>query len=91
LHPKAQAALGDVFFELAIGNSGKRFLVETHSDYIINRFRQQKNQGKNPVRVFYSSCAATERITSIQSLLMKKGTATPIIRKSSEHSLSPKL
>jgi predicted ATPase len=49
LHPKAQAALGDVFFELAIENSGKRFLVETHSDYIIDRFRQkQKKSGQKP-------------------------------------------
>ena len=38
LHPKAQAALGDVFFQEAF-NNGKRFCIETHSDYIIDRFR----------------------------------------------------
>lgn len=38
LHPRAQAALGDVLFEMA-ATDGKRFLVETHSDFAIDRFR----------------------------------------------------
>jgi len=38
LHPRAQAALGDVFFELA-AEDHKLFLVETHSDFTIDRFR----------------------------------------------------
>jgi hypothetical protein len=38
LHPRAQAALGDVLFEMAVADR-KRFLVETHSDYAIDRFR----------------------------------------------------
>lgn len=38
LHPKAQAALGDMFFNLAVGEN-KKFLIETHSDYTIDRFR----------------------------------------------------
>jgi predicted ATPase len=38
LHPRAQAALGDVFFELA-AEDHKVFLVETHSDFTIDRFR----------------------------------------------------
>lgn len=38
LHPKAQAALGDLFFVLAV-RERKVFLVETHSDYAIDRFR----------------------------------------------------
>jgi len=37
LHPRAQACLGDVFFEAAL--DGKRLLVETHSDFTIDRFR----------------------------------------------------
>ncbi len=37
LHPKAQAAFGDLLFELY--KRKRRFLVETHSDYIIDRFR----------------------------------------------------
>ncbi len=38
LHPKAQAALGNLFLDMAI-QSNTRFLIETHSDYIIDRFR----------------------------------------------------
>jgi len=38
LHPKAQAALGDLFYLMAV-EERKRFLIETHSDYIIDRFR----------------------------------------------------
>lgn len=38
LHPKAQAALGDVVFQLARRDE-KKFLIETHSDYIVDRFR----------------------------------------------------
>ncbi len=45
MHPKAQAALGDVFFHLATEDK-KRFFVETHSDYIIDRFRL--NLRRNP-------------------------------------------
>lgn len=38
LHPRAQAALGDVLYEMATTDR-KRFLVETHSDFAIDRFR----------------------------------------------------
>jgi hypothetical protein len=38
LHPRAQAALGDLFYLMAIEDE-KRFFIETHSDYIIDRFR----------------------------------------------------
>jgi hypothetical protein len=38
LHPRAQAALGDAIFEMAVADD-KRFLVETHSDFAIDRFR----------------------------------------------------
>jgi predicted ATPase len=38
LHPRAQAALGDVFFEMAVRDN-KRFLIETHSDFTIDRFK----------------------------------------------------
>ena len=38
LHPRAQAALGDLIAELAI-ERGHRFMLETHSDYLIDRCR----------------------------------------------------
>jgi AAA domain, putative AbiEii toxin, Type IV TA system len=46
LHPRAQAALGDVFFEMATRDN-KRFVVETHSDFTIDRFRLNfRSKGK---------------------------------------------
>ena len=55
LHPKAQAAIGNVFFELSIGEGKKRFIVETHSDYIIDRFRQmqKKSQEKSFAHILF--------------------------------------
>ena len=37
LHPSAQAALGSLFCETVA--SGRQLIVETHSDYIVNRIR----------------------------------------------------
>ena len=38
LHPKAQAAFGDLIFTMA-NSEKKKFFIETHSDYMIDRFR----------------------------------------------------
>jgi hypothetical protein len=38
LHPRAQAALGELIYELAKERSHS-FVLETHSDYLIDRFR----------------------------------------------------
>ena len=38
MHPRAQASLGDVFFEMATRDN-KHFVIETHSDFTIDRFR----------------------------------------------------
>lgn len=38
LHPKAQAALGSFFAE-QVRETGKHFIIETHSDYLIDRIR----------------------------------------------------
>lgn len=38
LHPKAQAALGDFVFKTQVLDS-QNFIIETHSDYLIDRFR----------------------------------------------------
>ncbi len=45
LHPRAQAALGTFFVEL-VQNSKKRVVLETHSDYIIDRIRQDIAAGR---------------------------------------------
>jgi hypothetical protein len=44
LHPRAQASLGDIFFKMALRES-KSFLIETHSDFTIDRFRMNYRRG----------------------------------------------
>ncbi|MBN3816287.1 AAA family ATPase [Paraburkholderia sp. Se-20369] len=46
LHPRAQAAFGDVIAELA-RSENKLFFVETHSDFMIDRFRLNVRQNRN--------------------------------------------
>jgi hypothetical protein len=42
LHPRAQAALGSFFSRVAGEiNANKGFVIETHSDYIVDRIRQE--------------------------------------------------
>ena len=43
LHPQAQAALGTLFCQVAAG--GKQLIIETHSDYIIDRVRMDVRDG----------------------------------------------
>ena len=38
LHPRAQAALGDIFYYFATKEK-KKFLIETHSEYMVDRYR----------------------------------------------------
>jgi len=45
LHPRAQAALGTLFAQLAAENHC-RLMVETHSDYLMDRVRQEVAAGK---------------------------------------------
>jgi hypothetical protein len=45
LHPKAQAALGSFFIDL-VAAQNRYFLIETHSDYLIDRVRQEVAAGK---------------------------------------------
>ena len=47
LHPRAQAALGS-FFVRIVARAKKRLVVETHSDYIIDRIRQDVASGSIP-------------------------------------------
>ena len=50
LHPKTQAALGDLLYTLAVTDK-KQFLVETHSDYLIDRFRLNYRRHKRKTKV----------------------------------------
>lgn len=45
LHPRAQAALGS-FFARLVAKEKKHLVIETHSDYLLDRVRQEVAQGK---------------------------------------------
>ena len=47
LHPKAQAAFGDLVYKSASENKNA-FYIETHSDFTINRFRYNLYKSDNP-------------------------------------------
>lgn len=66
LHPRAQAALGEVVHELASKNSCK-LLVETHSDFLIDRFRlkvAESNRLRSQV-LFFSRADGANKVTPI--------------------------
>lgn len=55
LHPKAQAAFGSFLYN-AVSKDENTFLIETHSDFTINRFRyclSTKNQGNINSQVIF--------------------------------------
>jgi predicted ATPase len=49
LHPKAQAQIGSLLGFLAIKQK-KQFLVETHSDYLVDRVRMDIREGKHGLK-----------------------------------------
>ncbi len=55
LHPKAQAALGDVYVDTVVGEN-KSLVIETHSDFLIDRVRAhigQKRIAADKVQILY--------------------------------------
>ena len=63
LHPRAQAALGETLFEMALSPHGKRFLVETHSDYVVDRFRYRMRKAhKNKEQALRAQVLFFERV-----------------------------
>jgi len=48
LHPSAQAALGSLFCELA--GAKRQLVVETHSDYLLDRVRMDVRDGKSKLK-----------------------------------------
>jgi hypothetical protein len=65
LHPRAQAALGDLIAEVA-AERGHRFMLETHSDYLIDRCRLNLSKHDHPVEaqtIFFQRTAAGNRAT----------------------------
>lgn len=77
LHPKAQASLGDLFYTTA-RDGNKRFLIETHSDYIIDRFRLNYRRPGPKVEsqvLFFERTRAGNKVTAID--IKKDGEYSP--------------
>ncbi len=68
LHPKAQAALGDLMYRLFL-HEDKRFLVETHSDFLIDRFRlnyrNKRRQKPDAQILFFERKEKKNTVTSL--------------------------
>lgn len=66
LHPRAQATFGDIIAELARSDS-KRFFVETHSDFTIDRFRLniRQNGSLQAQLLFFERTTEGNKATSI--------------------------
>ena len=68
LHPRAQAALGSLLFFLAMERKHV-FLVETHSDYLIDRYRlEMRSASKSPDSqvLFFSRTESGNQISTIR-------------------------
>ena len=73
LHPQAQAALGSLFCEVAAG--GRQLIIETHSDYIIDRVRMDVRDGTTglkPEDVSILYFEPGERAVKIHSIRIDK-------------------
>lgn len=69
LHPKAQAAFGDFIYQAA-KDKKHNFIIETHSDYTINRFRynMHKNESKTHISgqiLFFERTTEGTTVTSL--------------------------
>jgi AAA15 family ATPase/GTPase len=75
LHPRGQAAFGDLIHKSALSDN-KGFIVETHSDYTIDRFRLKlsndyKNEDKGEITsqvVFFSRNSEGNQLTVVPIL-----------------------
>ena len=66
LHPKAQATFGDLIAELARSDE-KTFVVETHSDFTIDRFRLNvRTNGSLPSQLlFFERTESGNKVTAV--------------------------
>ena len=69
LHPRAQAALGDIFYYFATKEK-KKFLIETHSEHMVDRYRMnyRKHREDNNLDsqvLFFERTNGGNTITSI--------------------------
>lgn len=74
LHPSIQSSLGDYFIENMLKNK-KRYIIETHSEYLINKFRLLIANGKlkeDDIKIYFLDNKEKCKIENIRFL--KDGT-----------------
>jgi predicted ATPase len=68
LHPRAQAAVGDLIYTL-VSEDQKRFVVETHSDFLIDRFRLAVARSESTITasvLFFSHIDRGNQVTELR-------------------------
>ena len=74
LHPSVQASVADYFINRAV-KSNKRYIIETHSEYLLNRIRSAIVKGrieKKDIAVYYFE-NTTEGSLTYEIQFTKKG------------------
>lgn len=68
LHPKAQAAFGDLIYEVIVDRNHS-FVLETHSDYLIDRFRLNMRKSKKSTDaqvLFFERDSSGNKVTELR-------------------------
>ena len=71
LHPRAQAMFGDLIAQLARSDA-KKFFIETHSDFLIDRYRiniknhQRESSGFNSQILYFQHLNGTNKVQPIK-------------------------
>jgi AAA15 family ATPase/GTPase len=67
LHPKAQAAFGQFLYKMSKLKKSLTYIIETHSDYIIDRFRycEKNDKEKISAQVYFSQNDSKHNILQV--------------------------
>ncbi len=76
LHPRAQAAFGELVFIAATGLK-RKFIIETHSDYVIDRFRYKLKNSDEKLDARVMFFENVEGINKIVSMNIQKNGSYP--------------
>lgn len=79
LHPRAQAAFGEFLHDMTTSRKHS-FLIETHSDYLIDRFRLQmrkKNRKNHPISQVLFFSKSSKGFNTVSSILLNRDGSLP--------------
>ena len=67
LHPQAQAALGEFFYEMS-GSSKQIYVLETHSDYLIDRYRYMARENGSSLDAKILFCSTSDEGNEVREI-----------------------